>query len=697
MDIDNIENYINSVKRKAIILTLIYIIMLSFFLAFCRTGISSVMFYISLINMMINIIGLFFIFILKKTKKIFLYIIYTNFIYNIIIYSILFKYQGGYEFIRTKVALMFQFCILQFYMCLVSTFFLGRKHTVILAVSVILAFMSAIIYENKKIFFDNMVLPLTLFICAITILLYFSKLFETILKRLLNLKDNLQNEVNLRTSQYLKEKETAEHANKAKNVFYANVSHDIRTPLNAIIGFSELINDDNLTHKQKNYLKIINRSCDDLLIFINDLLDISKLEAKKFELNPNNVNIKDFITGIESNYSEKIKSKKLEFIIEIGESMHSFLIFDEYRMRQIICNLINNSVKHTKKGYIKLVFRSENENIQNETVDLIIIIEDSGSGISPEKFNYVFEAFSQDEKNSSPNYGVGLGLAIVKSLTELMHGTVNLENREAGGTIFKIMIPCIKIGVHSKILNTIEDIKKIKFKNSLCLVVDDLEINRILLKKMLKNLDLRVNETGDSRMAIPLALKEKPDIILLDIRMPEIDGLELIKMIRSEKELSSIPVIAVSAYSFPEMIKKTAILGFDGFLKKPLTIQTLKDELIKHLPYKIDDSYIPEKNKQSTRISINEIPDNRLADLKQIFNENIYNDFSSLMMTFAIDRIEKFLKEIIILSKDKKNSDLENWAVESLQYTETFDIKNLNNSLKEFELLLKRCRNYTLK
>ena len=249
-------------------------------------------------------------------------------------------------------------------------------------------------------------------------------------------------------------KKEIEEANKAKSYFLANMSHEIRTPLNAIIGFSDLLHITITDEKQKRYLSSITNSGENLLLLINDILDITKIEADKMEIQLNKLDLSDIFNEINNIFSLKIEQKKLKFIIEIDDNIPSEILIDEVRLRQILFNLIGNSLKFTEKGYIRLFARCENLDKEKNIFDIVFGVEDTGIGIDEEYQKKIFNTFYQKESQDIRKYGgTGLGLAITKRLIEMMNGSISLESKVNKGSKFEVILKGIEISSYKLTVN----------------------------------------------------------------------------------------------------------------------------------------------------------------------------------------------------------------------------------------------------
>jgi len=257
---------------------------------------------------------------------------------------------------------------------------------------------------------------------------------------------DLQKEIALRK----KAEESAESANRAKSSFLANMSHEIRTPMNSIMGFTDILEQKLIDKDHKKYLSLIRAGGKSLLALINDILDLSKIEAGKMGIEYKAADICAVFEEIKNIFSYKTKEKELDFILETDPNLHSPLFFDETRIRQVLLNLVGNAVKFTESGYVKITVKGSQPDRKQNIMDIIFSVEDTGIGIPQDQRELIFEPFEQQKGQSSSKYGgTGLGLAITKRLVEMMEGTISVESMEGRGSIFTVTIKNIRIADHS--------------------------------------------------------------------------------------------------------------------------------------------------------------------------------------------------------------------------------------------------------
>ncbi|MBU3918068.1 PAS domain-containing protein, partial [bacterium] len=347
-------------------------------------------------------------------------------------------------------------------------------------------------------------------------------------------------------------KEAAEAANKAKSEFLANMSHEIRTPLNAILGFTEILKEKITESQQIDYLSSIHSSGKSLLSLINDILDLSKVEAGKLELEYTPVSPEELFNEMKVVFGTRISEKGLDLIIDIAEDLPKVLLLDEIRLRQILINLIGNVVKFTEKGYIKLTARYHfSDKTQRSTVDFIFSVEDTGIGIPKDQLDLIFEAFSQSKGQDLSKFGgTGLGLTITKRLIEMMEGKIDVTSEFGKGSIFSIIIKEVEIASTDSISvknGNAFDAKSVNFEPKSILIVDDIKYNRDLLIGFIEEYGFTLFEAENGLDAIESVKKNHPDLIMLDMKMPVMDGYKASEILKNDNAFKQIPIIAITA------------------------------------------------------------------------------------------------------------------------------------------------------
>lgn len=365
--------------------------------------------------------------------------------------------------------------------------------------------------------------------------------------------------------------EAAEAANRTKSAFLANMSHEIRTPLNAILGFSQLIQrDPSLPPHQRQHLDTINRSGEQLLLLIDDILNMSKIEAGRATLSPTTFDLHTLLDNIEMTYRMLTAAKQLQLLVERNHDLPRYVVTDEEKLRQVLTNLLGNAVKFTEEGGIAL--RVSVQRPDSAELRLIAEIEDSGPGIAEEERGKLFRPFEQTSAGARALKGTGLGLAISQEFARLMGGTITVSSREGKGSIFRLEIG-LEEGVaeavaQKEILRPVTGQQPGQPRYRI-LVADDIEDNRRLLEHMLAAVGFEVRGATDGEEAIQAYEAWHPHLILMDMRMPVLDGFGAIRRIRASAGGEAIPIIVVTASPVFERRQEAVDAGANDFLSKP--------------------------------------------------------------------------------------------------------------------------------
>jgi len=475
-------------------------------------------------------------------------------------------------------------------------------------------------------------------------------------------KKLLEEEVKHQTKELQNAKEKAEQANLDRLNLFASLNHDLRTPLNSILGYAQIFRYAKKTAQeyQKGFQSIY-ESADYLLSLINDLMDISKFESSSFELFPDIVNLTALINRVIKIIRVLAHQKNILFKTSIDNNLPDAIITDEKRLDQVLINLLGNAVKFTDSGEVSFCVKSlhYNDSLKNSnTATIYFEINDTGPGIGQDKLEVIFEPYRQVGRKDKKKEGSGLGLSISQSIVRLMGGTIFAESTPGEGSKFwfQISVPLVfeKISLPTKsegIPIFISDTpKKI-------LIADDIFHNRIVLHEFLTLFQCETQLAQDGNDCIQKALKTKPDLILMDIQMPNLNGIEALKRIKKIDEIKHIPVIAVSA-SVTGMTTQSIIQeGFDDFISKPVDMDELANVIQKHLD--IDIQYVAFDNlkkksmneinpkRYQTSPNIEKIRDLPIIDIKKAMS-NLRNDYVlfSQVLELAINDIPNYLSAL---------------------------------------------------
>ena len=388
-------------------------------------------------------------------------------------------------------------------------------------------------------------------------------------------------------------RKAADEANIAKSAFLANMSHEIRTPINAVIGMNEMIIRESSEPQIVGYSKDIEGAGKNLLSIINDILDLSKIEAGKMEIQDQAYSLKNLINDVVNMITFKCKEKELDFIINADPTLPDKLSGDEVRIRQVIINLLNNAVKYTKVGSVTLSVTGE---ISGDEINLGLSVKDTGIGIKAEDIDKIFGKFDRvDVDRNKTIEGTGLGLAITDSLLKAMKGKVSVESKYGVGSEFKVSIPQ-KIIDHAPMgqydkeagdrKETVKYHEAFRAPEAIVLHVDDTPLNHSVMKGLLKKTGVKIHTAMNGPESVAMAEAQKYDIIFMDYRMPHMDGVEALRTIRSNPESpnADTPIICLTADAVAGERERYLAEGFADYLTKPVDAGLLEELMLKFLP-----------------------------------------------------------------------------------------------------------------
>ncbi len=444
-------------------------------------------------------------------------------------------------------------------------------------------------------------------------------------------------------TQRKKDSEELLRAQKAKEQFLANISHEIRTPINGIAGMATLLNKNPSAEEQITYLHAIKSAADNLKVIINDILDLASTESGKLKFEKIGFSLKDLLTSVIDIFTVQAKEKGIDLRYILQPEADKILIGDPVRLNQILINLISNALKFTHIGSIRVTVSIEKKEKAKSYVKFVVT--DTGIGVPKEKLSTIFESFGQADASVTRKYGgTGLGLTIVKQLVKLQHGSISVKSKEDEGSAFSVIIP-YSIGKHSDIADTSAEAKnsdtyRDSLKNLSVLLVEDNDINRLYASSILKSLECKLETAENGYVAIEKVKSGLFHIVLMDIQMPVMDGFQATKAIRSwDSPKSQVPIIALTANATRNDIEKCLAAGMNDCIAKPFTPEDLFRILIKHGSHVGTEVRVP-----VSPISVD------LSYLTNVANGNV--EFVREMISTLQDSIPRSIEQIRTLTAE---------------------------------------------
>ncbi len=477
-------------------------------------------------------------------------------------------------------------------------------------------------------------------------------------------------------------------ASRAKSEFLANMSHEIRTPMNSVLGFAELLDNLITEPEQKSYLKSIRAGGKSLLNIINDILDLSKIEAGKMQLQPTSVSMERILDEMSDFFASRFNQKNLQLILNLDPHFPEYVLIDGIRLRQILINLIGNSLKFTENGKVEIT--AELTKRSEKLVDFRITVQDTGVGIKEDQKRIIFNKFEQQSDQDTGRYGgTGLGLAICNNLVNMMGGAIDVESTVGEGSSFIVELNSVHV-----VDKPIEDDAQVSlspsgFSKASILVADDIAKNRELLTGFLKGSAIKIYEAEDGQQALDLVEQRDFDLIFLDLRMPVLSGYETISLLRQKSRNNNTPVVAFTASVMGEDMEKVEQYGFNAYLRKPFSQQELLGTIESFVEY----TGVEETDDDVEEIVIPDISAVTLSEFRKVAENDLLPLWDEVKNTGDFEQVKRFAEQVAKYAKEYEIQVYENYAETLLMNIESFDIMEVDILMEKFPSLIKALEN----
>jgi len=488
-------------------------------------------------------------------------------------------------------------------------------------------------------------------------------------------------------------KEAAEIAMRVQNEFLSTISHEVRTPMNSIMGFTEALDARIQEPELKGYLGNITSAARELLDLLTGILDLAKAEAGKIKLHLVAVDPASIIKEVEVYFGRAAAAKGLKLEVALPPSLPGGMMLDAARLKQVIFNLVDNAVKFTDAGGVRVLVGCRGS---DQLAELVVAVEDSGAGVAPGQAKEIFKPFVRLPGRSNAKYGgAGVGLALCARLASLMGGAVTFAARPGGGSVFTLTLPEVRVTAPPRRPDKAATGVSSRFKESLVLVADDSFQNRGLIKALARDPRLKFIEAVNGNEALRLAHLRNPDLILMDIQMPELDGNAAARRLKADPETSGIPIVAVTASSEKAELDDPDEL-FVGVLVKPFTSEVLLEEFRKHLPCEPTASHGRPPSWQAAAMELSPQALAALPPLVASLETSLAEEWREINELFALDEVVAFARKVAALAERHGCAQLRQWAEKAVVEAESFSMDELAKTFNDFpdvtRLLKEACR-----